>query len=127
MFDKFKSLGALAGLMANQEKLAAAGERLKNNADRMRCTGQSGNGAVKVTVNGRMRVVAVELASGVSLPGGDAAARSRVAEQVREATNDAMTAANQKLATELEKEAKELGLGGTELGRVLGSISEFLG
>lgn len=121
MFDQFKSMGAIAGLLKNREKLAEAGARVKQTLEDSPAIGESGGGAVRVTVGGELRVTRVEFAPGVAA-GMDAGDESRrqVETLVLEATNEALKLAQQRVRDAIEREAKELGLEG--LGEQLGGL-----
>src|SRR5690349_16160820 len=61
MFDKLKAMGAVASLLKDKDKLREIGARIKQRAEETRAAGEGGGGAVRVTVNGQMRVLEVEL------------------------------------------------------------------
>jgi nucleoid-associated protein EbfC len=111
MFDKFKAMGAMAALLKDKDKIKAAGGRIKDAAAEIRATGEGGGGAVRVTVDGRMKVLAVDLqpalAAGMAA---DDRTRELAGNVIAEAVNAAMAAAQLKMKVVLEKEAKELGL-----------------
>ena len=44
VFDQFKAMGALAGLMKNREKIREAGERMQASLEAARIVGQAGGG-----------------------------------------------------------------------------------
>ena len=71
MFDQFKAMGAIAGLLKDKERVRAAMERFREKLERMRVTGTAGGGAVRVVVNGKMIAEDVQLdpALGRSVPG----------------------------------------------------------
>jgi nucleoid-associated protein EbfC len=122
MFDKFKQMGAMASLFQNKDKLREAGVRLKEKAQDIRATGEGGAGAVRVTVDGRMKVLSVELAP--TLASGMAAderTRELAGSLIADAVNAAQARAQEMMQTVIEKEAGELGLGdlGSELGNLL--------
>ncbi|MFG0276035.1 MAG: YbaB/EbfC family nucleoid-associated protein [Phycisphaerales bacterium] len=121
MFDQMKSLGALAGLMKNKERIREVGERVKRNLEEARLCGQAGGGAVRVIVSGRMRVheVIVDPAAAGALA--DPASRDQVQELIAEAMNDAVQRAERMVKEEAQKAADELGLGDSpELARLFG-------
>jgi DNA-binding protein YbaB len=65
MFDNLKAMSALAGLMKNKDQLKAAGDRVRTKMEATRVTaGGRGRGGARVTVNGKMRVLDVELSPG---------------------------------------------------------------
>ncbi|MBC7770951.1 MAG: YbaB/EbfC family nucleoid-associated protein [Pyrinomonadaceae bacterium] len=111
MLDSLKMAGTLAGLMKNKEGLKKAGERVKHRLSEIRVVGQAGAGAVRVTVDGKMHVHAVELMPALAThltsdPAGRAMAESLIAE----ATNDAIGKAQVLAQKEIQKEAEALGL-----------------
>lgn len=125
MLDQIKMLSALSGVMKNKDKLAGAADRVKDRLASVRCHGEAGGGAVKVTVSGKMEVLSVQiapaLANGMAT---DNATRERAGGLIAEATNIAIAQAQQSLKDSIEREAKELGLEGIPdiagLGKMLG-------
>ena len=111
MFDKFKAMSAMAALMQNKDKLRAAGQRIKEQSQEVRVTGEGGAGAVRVTVNGQMKVLSVELTPAlVTGMAADEKTRALAGDLIAEAVNSANTQAQARVKAILEKEAKELGL-----------------
>lgn len=107
MFDTFRAAGALAGLMKNKEALREAGERIRRSLEELRCTGHGGEGRVRVTVSGKMRVLAVEIDPPLLAEPG---ARESIEGFVREAANSAMEQAQSKAQEVVAEEARQLGL-----------------
>jgi hypothetical protein len=109
MFDSLKAAGALAGLMRNKEALAAAGARIQSRLDALRVEGQAAGGAVRVTVNGKMKVTEVRIdpAYAMNYLGTDPAAAGAM---IAAAANDAIDRAQALVKEELQHEAKALGL-----------------
>src|SRR5690349_4683740 len=113
MFENLKAMGAVAGLLKNKDGLRAAGDRIKSAAAATRATGEGGAGAVRVTVDGKMRVIAVELQPAlVSGMAADDRTRELAGNLIAEACNNAMAMAQAKMKVVLEKEAESLGLPG---------------
>jgi DNA-binding protein YbaB len=111
MFDKLKTMGAVAALMKDKEKLKATGQRVKDKAESVRAIGEGGAGAVRVTVNGQMKVLQVELTPAlVSGMAADDRTRELAGSLIAEAVNNASASAQMQMRTFLEREAKELGL-----------------
>jgi DNA-binding protein YbaB len=113
VFDKLKAMGALAGLLKDKEKLREAAERVKARAAEVRGYGSAGAGAVRATVDGRMKVLSIELEP--ALAGGMAAddrTRELAGSLIAEAVNDAMARAQARMREVIEKEAADLGLPG---------------
>src|SRR5690606_29115019 len=98
MFDKLKAMGAMASLLKDKERLKAAGERIKAAAAATRATGEGGGGAVRVTVDGRMRVLEVELQPAlVNGMAADDRTRELAGSLIADACNNAMAAAQAKM------------------------------
>ncbi|MBX3353230.1 MAG: YbaB/EbfC family nucleoid-associated protein [Phycisphaeraceae bacterium] len=125
MFDQFKAMGALAGLMKNKEKLREAGERMQSTLEAARIVGQAGAGLVRVEVSGRLRVLRVEIDPVVASSMGDERSRREAESMITEAVNDAMRAAERVIQQESQRMARELGIedmpGMEGLTRMLGS------
>lgn len=111
MFDKFKAMGAIAGLMGKKEAIKEAFERVKDKTGRTHLTGTGGGGAVKAVVSGHMKVVSIEmspgLCAGISM---DDKTRQLAGNLIAEAVNDALTQAQALLKESISAEAKALGL-----------------
>lgn len=113
MFDSFKVISALAGLMKNKEQVQAAADRVKARLGELRAVGDAGSGAVRVTVDGRMQVLDVALDPALiqALAGPAGASVSALAGSlISDATNTALRQAQMQAREELAKEAKALGL-----------------
>lgn len=114
MFDQMKAMGALAGLLKNQDKLKEAGERLQRRLDEVRVVGAAGGGAVRVTMTGKMRTVEVELEPSIFAGSPDDAGgperRAITQDLIAEAVNDAARRAQEVMREETEKMARELDL-----------------
>ncbi len=111
MFDQMKTMGAIAGLMKNKDKLKELGERFQEKLERMEVTGTAGGSAVRVTVSGKMRVLGVHLdpalIAGLEVgEGGRAMAQSLI----EEATNEALVRVQGMIRDEAQRMAEELGL-----------------
>jgi len=111
MFDKIKTMGALAALMKDKEKLKEAAGRIRDLSAAIRADGEGGGGAVRVTVDGRMKVLAVELQPAlVAGMAADDRTRQLAGAVIAEAVNAAMVVAQGQMRVIMEREAKELGL-----------------
>jgi DNA-binding protein YbaB len=122
MFDQFKTMGALAGLLKNREKLQAAAARVKRTLDESPCVGEAGGGAVRVTVGGELKVSRVELMPAVVAGmAADESARRGVEALIAEATNEALKRAQERIREAIDREAKGLGIEGlsAQLGNFL--------
>jgi len=111
MFDQLKTLGAVAALLKDKDRLKEAGERIQRKLELMSITGAAGGGAVRVTIDGKLRVKSVHLdpAFASGLAAGD---QSRVMGEalIAEAISDALGRAQEMIRAEAEREARELGL-----------------
>lgn len=110
MFDQMKQMGALAGLLRNKDKMRAISEEAQGRIGRVRARGESGGGAVRVTVNGRMQVEEVHLdpALVAGLRHEEGEGGKRMAESlITAATNQALVAAQQLVQREIKELAKE--------------------
>ena len=110
MFDKFKAMGALAGLMNNSDALREAAEKIKEEAKALRVTGEAGGGAVTVDVSGTMRVVSVHVEPALAMGFGDEANRAYAQQLIAEATNDGLERAQNEMREIIQRHARELGL-----------------
>ncbi|HVZ94136.1 MAG TPA: YbaB/EbfC family nucleoid-associated protein [Phycisphaerales bacterium] len=111
MFDQFKAFGQLAALMKDKDRLKAAAEEFRAKLDRISVTGTSGGGAVRVTMNGQLRVTDVFLdpALVAGLQHGDSG-RTMAQSLIMDAMNDASERARAIVGQEAQRHAKELGL-----------------
>lgn len=109
MFDQFKSLGAVAGILRNREKIREAGEELKRRLEDIRAEGEAGGGAVRVTASGDMRILNVEL-SPAAMKSSDAVSRRHLESLIAEASTDALRRAKALLQGEIVRLTDELGL-----------------
>jgi DNA-binding YbaB/EbfC family protein len=61
MFENLKGMAGLAGIMKDLPKLKAKIEEVKRQLGQMTVTSETGGGAVRVTANGLLQVVSVDL------------------------------------------------------------------
>lgn len=107
----FKTMGAIASLLKDKDKLVAAGERVKAKLEALRVEGSSGGGAVRVVVTGTQTVVGVSVDPSVGSGfGGGADAQEMAEKLVADATNDGLKRAREEAQRIIEAEMKELGL-----------------
>lgn len=113
MLDKFKSMSALAGLMANGDKVRDAAEKIRVQMEGTRVEGTAGNGACRAVVTGSMRVISVEMSPAL-LTGMSADERTRelAAGLIAEAVNAGLAEARARLKIALDEHARALGLPG---------------
>ncbi len=124
MFDQLKSLGAVAGLLKDRDRLQRIAGDVRKKLERSELEGQAGGGAVRATVTGSLEVKRVKLdaalASGLS-QGGEAKAQAE--RLIAEAVNDGVKKAQELAKETIAKEAKALGLGEVPgLSAMLGSM-----
>jgi DNA-binding protein YbaB len=113
MFDSMKNLGALAGLMKNQDKIKTAGERVRTKLEATRVTGEAGAGAARAIVTGTLKVVSVELAPALVMGmASDAKTHELASSLIAEAVNNALAQAQLKMKEAIDVEAKDLGIDG---------------
>lgn len=113
MFDNLKSLGALAGLMKNKEKLREAGDRVRAKMEATKVIGEAGSGAARAVATGTMRILEVELASGLIMGmAADEQTRLLASGLIAEAVNEALRRAQLAMKEAMEEEARALGLDG---------------
>lgn len=123
MFDNLKALGAVTALMKNQDKIKESIARVRGEMEQWRLTGQAGGGAARVTCNGHMKVVHVELTPAlVAGMAADDKTRQLAGNLIAEATNDATSQAQRKVKEAFDREAHALGLGDLGLGSGLGGL-----
>jgi len=109
MFNQFKSMGAIAGVLKNKEKIKAAADELKERIAVTHAEGEAGSGAVRVVASADMKIVSVSLSPGA---GGamDEASRAMLENLITEATNEALLRARALLQGEVVRLTQELGL-----------------
>lgn len=107
----FKSMGAIAGLLQNKDRLIEAAQRVRRGLDDNPPIGESGGGAVRVTINGSLKVQSVQLSPGLTAGlGADAASADQASALIAEAVNDGLDKAKARMADALQREAKDMGI-----------------
>jgi len=104
MFDMFKNMGAMAGLMRNLPKLQEQMAEFQRKVSLIVAEGDAGAGMVKVKCNGRMEVVSVTISEEASKD------RELLEDLVRAATNKALLKVKALVGEETNKMATEMGL-----------------
>jgi nucleoid-associated protein EbfC len=102
----FKEMGQIANLMQQLPKIKEEMEKLQTRMGQLVAEGDAGAGMVKVRVNGRYEVLAVQLTD-ESLQGND---REMLEDLIKAATNQAIAKVRQLVADETTKMATGLGL-----------------
>lgn len=111
MIDAFKSMGALAGLMKNKDRLEEIAARVKAKLAETQVTGDAGAGAVRVVASAEMKVLSVHVEPALAAGfGADQSSREMAERFVTDATNDALAKARDAAAEIIGAEMAELGL-----------------
>lgn len=111
MFDKLKAMGAMAALLKDKERLRESAQRIKQRAAEVRAEGEAGAGAVRVTVDGAMHVLRVEMQPAlVAGMAADERTRELAGTLIADAVNAAIKLAQEKMKVVVSQEAKEMGL-----------------
>ena len=121
MFDQMKNLKNLAGLLGNAGELREKFEKLQAEMAEKRIEADAGAGAVRVTVNGKLELVHLEIdrAMLTAIAGeGSDADKEMVEELILSATNAALQKAQQVVRDEFARAAGGLNLPG--MGGLLG-------
>ena len=117
MFDQLKNLKSLAGLIGNAGELREKMEKMQAELEKLTAEADAGAGAVRVVVNGQMRVLSVTLDPVMisSLAGGGSDAdRTMVEELIVSATNEALHRAQELARQEMMKLTGGMNLPGLE-------------
>ncbi|MBB6428477.1 YbaB/EbfC family nucleoid-associated protein [Algisphaera agarilytica] len=117
MFDQMKNLKQLAGLMGNAGEIKAKFEAMQAELENKTAEADAGAGAVRVTVNGHLRVVGVHIdpAMTTALVGsGTEADKGMVEELIASATNAAMAKAQLMIKDEMASVTGGLNLPGMD-------------
>jgi DNA-binding protein YbaB len=115
MFDSLKAMGAMASLMKNKEAVAEAFSRVMHDLDTRTVTVEGARGAdgtpgVVVVASGKLEIVRVTLSPELLAQSQDDAGRARLEGLVAGACNAAMKRAKEVMMTEVQREARALGL-----------------
>src|SRR5215213_6798146 len=106
MFDMFKNMGQLAGLMRNLPNIQKEMARMKERIGLITAEGDAGAGMVKVRFNGKMELLSVTL-SDEALKGDD---REMLETLIKAAVNQAIVKVQEAVAAETQSMAANLGL-----------------
>ena len=102
----FKEMGQIANLMGQLPRIKEEMEKLQQRMGQLVAEGDAGAGMVKVRVNGRYEILAVQM-SDEAFQGND---REMLEDLVKAATNQAIGKVRQLVADETGKMATGLGL-----------------
>lgn len=106
-------MAGVAGLLKDMPRIKQKLEEVKENLARMELSAETGGGAVRATVNGRLRVVAIRINPSMmsGLMDADSAQdRSLAEELIAGAVNAALEKAQERAAEEFQAAARDLGL-----------------
>jgi DNA-binding protein YbaB len=113
MFENLKGMAGLAGIMKDLPRLKQKLEEVKQQLGAMTVDAETGGGAVRVTANGLLRVVSVELdaalISGLVDPANEQD-RAIAEDLITGAVNSALQKARELAEREMASAAGELGL-----------------
>ncbi len=110
MFDQFKNI---AHLMKNAEQIRSQADRVKEDLKHKTVTGESGAGAVRVTVNGHGAILRVHLEQPllVGIAGDD---KAMVEDLIAAAANDAVAKLKRMVGEEIRKVTGGMDIPGLE-------------
>ncbi len=118
MFDQLKNLKALSGLMGNLPQIKHRMEQMQAELARKTVEAESGAGAVRVTVNGKLEVLSVQLDPAMIATfigdANQAEDRQMVEELIASAVNEALQRAQELVKQEMSKAAGGLNLPGLD-------------
>jgi DNA-binding YbaB/EbfC family protein len=113
MFENLKGIAGLAGIMKDLPRLKQKLEEVKEQLGAMTVEAETGGGAVRVTANGLLRVVSVELdpalISGLVDPANEQD-RAIAEDLITGAVNSALQKARELAEREMASAANEMGL-----------------
>jgi DNA-binding YbaB/EbfC family protein len=113
MFEGLKNMAGIAGIMKDMPRMRQKLEEVKENLARIELSAETGGGAVKATVNCRMRVVSVRVDPAMMAGLIDPSApqdRALAEELIAGAVNAALEKAQERAAQEFQTAARDLGL-----------------
>lgn len=111
MFDSLKSVGAMASLMKNKEKIAEAFKRVQSELETRVITVNAPGGAVSVTMNGHFKINDIAIApEQLAAAAADPQAAARLQQLMAGAVNAANKRVKELIAEAMSAEAKALGL-----------------
>jgi DNA-binding YbaB/EbfC family protein len=106
MFEMFRNIRQMAGLMGQMPKIREEMDRLQQTLGQLSAEGDAGAGMVKVRVSGRLEVLGVSIGDEL-LKQPD---REMLEQLLKAAVNQGMEKARQLAAAETRKMAENLGL-----------------
>ncbi|MFO0875580.1 MAG: YbaB/EbfC family nucleoid-associated protein [Phycisphaerales bacterium] len=124
MFESMKHAAKLASLMKDLPRIKSRMEQVREEMALRTVRGTSGGGAVNATVNGKLKVVSIELSPALvaGLDSKDSVSRAYAEALVAEAVNSALEQAHRMVGEALTQAARELDVPLPE-----GMLGELLG
>jgi DNA-binding protein YbaB len=111
MFDALKSMGAVASLLKNRERIVQAVQRVQENLERREVSVEAPDRTVSLRTDARGRVLALTIApEALRAASGGEEARRRLERTIAGAMNAARTRCVQILQEEVSREAEALGI-----------------
>ncbi len=113
MFENLKGMAGMAGLMRDLPKIKARIQEVKDNLSRITVEAQTGGGAVRVTANGQLRVVAIHVDPpliSTLVDSSNADDRALAEDLIAGAVNAALEKARERAEQEFASAAQELNL-----------------
>jgi DNA-binding protein YbaB len=120
MFDQFKMMGAVAGLLKNRDAIREAGDRIQARLDAMRIEGACEGGLARAVVTGKMQVLSIEVSDALAAGLAGGSDRALAEAMIAEAVNAAIRKAHVAVTESIDEEGSSLGLPG--LGEQLGQF-----
>src|SRR4051812_32553596 len=99
MFEMFKGIGQLAGLMRNLPKMREEMEQMQQRIASLSAEGNAGAGMVKAKVNGKLELLALSI-SDEALKAND---REMLEDLIKAAVNQAIVKVREDIAAETSK------------------------
>ena len=121
MFDSLKGMAGMAGMLRDLPKIKARMAQVKRELEQVHVDSQAGNGAVRVTANGQMRIISIRIdptllaaVADESKPDHRALAEDLIAAAVNSALESAKKAAAEKFSAVAEELNLPIPAGGLE-------------
>jgi len=106
MFEMFKGMGQLAGMMRNLPKLREEMEQMQQRIGSLSAEGNAGAGMVKAKVNGKFELLALTITDD-AMKTGD---REMLEDLIKSAVNQAISKVREEIATETGKTMSGMGV-----------------
>lgn len=111
MFDSLKSMGAIASLLKNKEKIAEAMARVHANLDQRTITVTAPDNSVQVIMTGKAKLQTLTLSDEIlAKAAGDPEAKAKLQKTILGAITAAQNRVAEVVKVEVQREANELGI-----------------